>query len=303
LKERPAHAGKGKLVGELVALSNAAAWALTGVVAKGLKREVRPVHLVSAQAWATVLLFLAIALVIGQMDDVFRTPARSAIIFATGAVMNTFGSLAFWVAMSRGTVSTVYPTTQSIFILVSMVSGWLFLDDEFRVGVLGGAALIIGGVVLINWQRGEKPAGDSGSGVVAILLATVTSFLWAGAFVLTAEALADSDPVSATIIRNAVPALLFGAVAVFLPWSRLTRVYRGNWKRMAVGALLFAYGGYSFVLALDNASPGVVAILTNTAPVWAVALAWLVLRERLTRQMVAGLALSVIGIFVVLAFS
>jgi drug/metabolite transporter (DMT)-like permease len=127
--------------------------------------------------------------------------------------------------------------------------------------------------------------------------------MWAGGFVMTAEALRDTDALSATIIRNAVPALLFGALAIVLPSSRLTRVYRANWKRLVVGGLLFAYGAYSFALALEYASPGVVAALINTSPMWAVAMAWLILREQLTRQMVAGLALSVIGIFVVLVFS
>ena len=290
-------------MGEFAALSNAAVWALTGVVAKGMGREVRPVHVVSAQALVTVLLFLAAALALGQLDELLHTPLRSALIFAAGALINTLGSLAFWIAMSRGTVSKVYPTTQSLFILASMVSGWLFLGDDPRIGVVAGAALIISGVVFVNWQRGvQSQAPDRRAGVTAIMLATLTALMWAIGFVLTADALEDSDPLSATIIRNAVPALLFGSIAVFLPWSRLTRVLNANWKRLLGCCLLFAYSGFTFALALDNASPGVVAVLINTSPMWAVALAWLVLKERLTRQMVAGLVLSVIGIFVVLAF-
>lgn len=290
-------------MGEFAALSNAAMWALTGVVSKGLGREVRPVHIVTAQSFAAVILFVLVALVIGQLDDVVRTPIAAIGIFAASSVINTVGSLVFWIAISRGSVSKVYPTTQSIFILASMGAGWIFLDDAPRIGVAGGAALIIFGVVLLNYHRGGfEQAADRRAGMIAILLALTTALLWAGGFVLTAEGLKDAGPLAAVLVRNVVPAVLFGALSIWVPWSRLTRIYKGNWRRLTIAGLLFAYSGFSFTLALDLTSPGVVAVLINTSPMWAVAMAWLILREKLTKQAVAGVALSVVGIFVVLAF-
>jgi drug/metabolite transporter (DMT)-like permease len=290
-------------VGEFAALSNAAIWALTGVVSKGLRREVRPVHIVTAQSFATVFLFVLIAAAIGQADDVARTPLRSVLIFSASSVINTIGSLMFWVAMSRGSVSKVYPTTQSIFILASMGASWAFLNDEPHVAVILGAALIIVGVILLNYQKGGyKQAADRRAGMAAILLALVTSLMWAGGFVLTAKGLEDAGPLAAVLVRNAVPAVLFGALSLFVPWARLTKVLPGNWRRLSVVGVLFAYAGFSFTFALDNASPGVVAALTNTAPMWAMAMALVILRERLSRPAVAGAALSVFGIFIVLAF-
>jgi drug/metabolite transporter (DMT)-like permease len=65
---------------------------------------------------------------------------------------------------------------------------------------------------------------------------------------------------------------------------------------------LFVAGSLTFVLALDNAPPGVVVVLINTSPMWAVVLAMVLLKERLDRYALAGAALSVAGIFVTLAF-
>ena len=289
-------------MGEFAALSNAAVWAMTGVVSKGLGREVRPVHIVTAQSFATVLLFVLVAAVIGQIDDVARTPIASVGIFTASSIINTVGSLVFWVAMSRGSVSKVYPTTQSIFILISMVAGWLFLGDSPKVSVIGGAALIITGVVLVNYRRGiPGEAVARRAGMIAILLAFTTACMWAGGFVLTAKGLEDAGPLAAVLVRNAVPAIVFGTLSIFVPWARLTTVSQGNWRRLTVVGILFAYAGFSFTLALDLAAPGVVAVLINTSPMWAVALAWLILRERLPRQAMAGVALSIVGIFITLA--
>src|SRR5690606_5248547 len=97
-------------LGELAALSNGAVWATTGVVSKRLGREVRPLHIVTAQMWSSLLLLSLAALLIGQFDDIFTTPGGAAAAFIGSSVINTAGSLTFWMALSRGTVSRVYPT-------------------------------------------------------------------------------------------------------------------------------------------------------------------------------------------------
>lgn len=105
-------------MGELAALANAVVWALTGVITKGVGKNVRPTHIVAAQTWIGLVLLLIIGLAVSQIDNLLRIPIDSALILAGGALVNTLGSLVFWVAISRGRVSSVYPTTQSIFILI-----------------------------------------------------------------------------------------------------------------------------------------------------------------------------------------
>jgi drug/metabolite transporter (DMT)-like permease len=291
-------------LGELAALANAVVWALTGVIVKGVGKNVRSSHIVTTQVWIGLVFLLLVSLVIGQIDNLAHLQLRSVLFLAGGALINTAGSLVFWVALGRGTVSSVYPTTQSIFIVVSMVSGWLLLDDSPQVGVIGGAVLIIGGVILLNWRTkvdspGTKDRGD----YVGVLLAAATAFLWAGGFLSTVVGLEETPPVAAATIRNLVPAILFVAVSILLPSTRITRVFRGNGIRLTVGAVLFAFSALTFVLALSEASPGVVVVLINTSPMFAVIFAVVFLRERLSRFAMVGTVLSMAGIFVVLGFS
>ena len=114
--------------------------------------------------------------------------------------------------------------------------------------------------------------------------------------------LQDTPPVLAATIRNFVPAILFIPIAFVIPSSRVSRVFKGNGTRLILGAVLFVGSSLSFVLALDNAPPGVVVVLINTSPMWAVVLAMVLLKERLGRYALAGAVLSVAGIFVTLAF-
>ena len=290
-------------MGELAALANAVVWALTGIVLKGVGKNVRSSHIVTSQTLIGLAFLLVVSLVIGQIDDLAHLQLRSVLFLAGGALINTAGSLVFWLAVSRTTVSSVYPTTQSIFIVVSMVSGWLFLDDSPQVGVIGGAALIIGGVILLNWRDKDDSPGATDRGHYAgILLPAVTAGLWVGGVLATVVGLEETPPVAAAIIRNLVPAILFVAVSILFPSTRITRVFRGNGIRLTVGAVLFAIGALTFVLALAKASPGVVVVLINTSPMFAVILAVVILRERLSRFAIVGTALSMAGIFIVLGF-
>ncbi|NQW19563.1 MAG: DMT family transporter [Chloroflexi bacterium] len=299
-------------MGELAALANAVVWALTGVITKGVGKNVKPTHIVTVQVWIGLLFLLTVGLVIGQLGELVHIQLRSALYLVGGSLMNTSGALVFWLALSRSTVSKVYPTTQSIFISISVLAGWLFLGDTPQAGVIGGAVLIIGGVILLNWQpadksitttdigakRKRKPRGD----YIGIGLGITTSFLWAGGFLSTVIGLEETPPVAAATIRNLVPAILFIGINIAFPSARITRVFKGNGTRLTLGGILFAVSALSFVVALDNAPPGVVVVLINTSPMWAVVFATVLLRERLNRFALGGAALSVAGIFVTLAF-
>ncbi|NQW17445.1 MAG: DMT family transporter [Chloroflexi bacterium] len=290
------------LIGEFAALSNAAIWALTGVITKAIGRDVRPVHIVTAHAWTGVTIFLIAGLATGQIDDLLATGARPTLILAGGALINTAGAFVFWMAITRGSVSRVYPTTQSVFILTTVLTSWVVLGESPGVGVAVGAPLIIGGVVFLNWHtKSEEGASISDGGLTVPLLAVLTSLLWAGAFVTAAEALKDAEPLAGATIRNIVPAVLYLMVAIFVPSSRLSRVPRVAYPRILLSGVLFAYGAFSFVFALDRAPAGVVAVLINTSPMWALGLSFIFLGERLNRFRMFGVVLSIAGIVAVLA--
>ena len=290
-------------MGEIAAIANAVVWALTGVVTKGLGKKVSPIQIVAFQSWIALGLFGLIGLLFSQVDELFRAPLRSVLLLAAGAFINTIGSIIFWMAIARGKVSSVYPTTQSVFILVSMLAAWLLLGDTPRAGVIFGAALIIGGVLLLNRQTADGKFGKrQQNDYIAISLAVATSLLWAGGFITTVVGLEDTRPLPAAMIRILVPSALFLVLSMLVPSTRINRVFKGNEIRLTVSALLFAFSALSFVFALGNASPGVVVLLINTSPMFAVIFAVIALGERLTLHVILGSVCSLLGIFAVLAF-
>ena len=124
------------------------------------------------------------------------------------------------------------------------------------------------------------------------LLATL-SFATAGPLARLAGSAGDVAPVTIAFWRVTIGAALVGLTAVAtgrppavksadLPWLLLCG---------AVLALHFQlYIGSLFATSLDHA-----LVLVNTAPVWAVVLSWLMLREPLPRVKLPGILLAIVG--------
>lgn len=290
-------------VGELAAIINAASWAAVGAITKSMPSRVRPIHVVSSHVWITMVVTSLLLLAIGRSSDVFAMRLDVALIFAGGAIANAFGSFAFWMAISRGQMSRVYPTTQGLFILISLVSSALFFDSPLRLGVLGGAGLILSGVVLMNLRNTGSPdsAGGRRETVIIFGLTVITAICWVIGLLTTTIGLENATPLSATIIRTVVPGIFYIALIFAMPSLKFGSAIAVARGKLLAGGLVFTFAAWTFVFALNNASPGVVAVLINTSPLWAVVFGKFILRETIHRQALVGSLVCVAGIIAVVA--
>ena len=136
-------------------------------------------------------------------------------------------------------------------------------------------------------------------GAVGVLLATGTGLFWAISAVWLRSASEGFDAASVGLVRMAatVPILLLAAGL----WRR-TALRRGHFTRRQVGILALAgtfgigLGSLFFIYALSQIGAGRTSILWATAPLFALPMGALFLRERITRWVVIGTAVAVVGV-------
>jgi drug/metabolite transporter (DMT)-like permease len=118
--------------------------------------------------------------------------------------------------------------------------------------------------------------------------------LWGASFLFMRIGAPEFGPVALTALRVA------GATLFLLPlvlWRGQFAALREHWKPIAIVGL--ANSAVPFVLfsvAALAINAGVASILNATAPLWAAAIAWLWLGDRLSGSRVAGLALGFVGV-------
>ncbi len=293
------------LIGEASALVNAVLWALTGIFIKRAGPGVKTLQIMLAQNWIGAIAVILMAVAAGSIDNAFRMPMWVAGLLAGGAIINAGGQFLFFNALKKGNVGVVYTTTTGLFIVFSLAASALFLDDTVKPLALAGAPAIIIGLYVMNVVGNKGAPGAAASTrketLVALGLGAVTSAVWTIGLLTTARAVRETDIWSASLVRNVVPALLYTPVVFFLPelapWKATKRVQ----FNLAASSIFFVMSFMTFLYSITKISPGLSALLSSTSPVFALAIAAVALKERLTRVAVVGAALSLIGMGVVLA--
>ncbi len=288
-------------VGELAAVSNAALWALVGTIAKSMPAGVRPIHVTSSHAWTTVVILGVILVSLGNLTDLTTMDRGTFFLFVGSGLINSAGSITFWVAISRSQISKVFPTTQGLFILVTLISSTIFFDTSLGIGLIGGAILVLSGVILMNWKRDDASDTnqDLRSTLVLIGMMLATAIFWAIGLLTTVEGLKNTEPIIATIIRNGIPAIVYLTIAIVYPTLGYKKAIAASPAKMLAGGIVFTLASWMFVFAVDNSSPSIVAVLTNTSPLWAVLLGRIFLKEKMGPRAGIGTALCVVGIIAV----
>lgn len=142
----------------------------------------------------------------------------------------------------------------------------------------------------MGWRNGSY---------VGVLLVALGAALWGTDAILRVPLLEMMSP-SAIVLSEHLVLLLYSVPAVVLGWTILRRLGPSEW----VALLVISWGGSAlatllFTTAFVLGNPTVVILLQKTQPLFAIALAHVLLRERLRRAYWPCFAVAVLGAYLI----
>lgn len=294
-------------MGEAAALGSAFLWALSNIL-MGSQSDRMPAIVISALRCVYAALFLsAVAVVLVLAGSVRYPSAVAALGLAGSGVLGLgVGDTLYIRGLGHIGVSRAFPVSMALYPLLTFVLAVAWLDEQVTPAVIAGTVLIIAGVLLVvsdrqAARRDEKtmPPGEAWLGVALVALA---SGLWAFASVWPRSAADGVQPVVAQAIRLPVAAIATAAVVRGVGHSLSPSGYgrRGAWALVATGVLGTGVGSMLFVIAVQDTGAAKTAVLSSTAPLFALPMAAALLSERITARVVVGTAVSIAGIWLVL---
>jgi drug/metabolite transporter (DMT)-like permease len=240
---------------------------------------------------------LLIALVLFPLIGADDLPADKLLVAAGAGAAAIFGLGAFYRAMAMGTMSIVAPIA-ALGVVIPVAVG-LAKGEEPGVVSLIGLVLGIVGVVVLSYEEGQAPEQASVARR-SILLALVAAVGF-GVFFTALDSVATDRP------GWAITAARLGGVAVILTALLATRTsLRGVGGSMPT---LFAIGAFDitantlFAIAATKGLLPVVAVGGSMYPVFTIALAHMVLGERLAFAQRVGVAMALVGVLLIAAGS
>jgi drug/metabolite transporter (DMT)-like permease len=180
---------------------------------------------------------------------------------------------------------------------------FLFLDESFRGWQVAGFALVMGGILLVNFKAHRRSV-DTDHIRRGVLYGIGAVFLMAVGIVMVKEILETRSFIWTTQLR------LTGGLAGMLIYmvvrgsaSRVRQSFHRQlpWKTIIVASLLSSYLSMMMWLAGYKLIPASVAsVLNESANAWIVFLAWLMLGESIGARKLAGLALTSLGVIIMM---
>ncbi len=216
-----------------------------------------------------------VVLAAGQIDDIAWDEVWPFI--ALGALVPGITQLMWTYAVRDIGVSRAMVIVGAI-PLASSVGAIIFLDEPFRTAIIVGTLLIVGGAMLLAYER-TRPAGYRAAGA-----------LWAAS---TVGLFAVRDNIARWVALDAelsgigaAAGLMTGAIAAMIVYVVVSRRGKKPLRQIRRSAGPFVVGGVFFggayltlMEAIDRGELTIVTPLVGTFVIWTVALAMIFLRE------------------------
>lgn len=124
--------------------------------------------------------------------------------------------------------------------------------------------------------------------------------LWGASYLFIRLSIDEFGPVLIAELRLLIAAILIGVFLFLHPARRTHLIIKGReWGRlMVVGIFNSALPFCLIAFAMGSLTAGMGAILNSTAPIWGSLVAYVWLREKLSKWQMLGLLLGVLGVFV-----
>jgi uncharacterized membrane protein len=267
-----------------ISLASAASWGVSDFLG-GLQSRRLSVLAVLAVSQPAGLLLIALLILFFGADPV--SAEKLAIAFIAGAAALA-GLAAFYAAMAMGTVSVVAPIA-SLGVIVPVAFG-LAQGEEPGTIQLVGLIVAVAGVVILSYEEHPEHAAVARRSIVLAILAG----LGFGVFFTGIDA-ASPDRPGWAIFAVRVGGVSAVALALLISRPRLDGVMAAIPVLVAIGMFDIVANALFAVASTKGILP-VVAVGGSMYPAFTIALAHLVLGERLATIQWGGVALALVGV-------
>jgi drug/metabolite transporter (DMT)-like permease len=284
-------------IGALCALGSAVSWSVTSLMVRTLAPGIGTFTINAARTTLTAGIIVGWTLLGGGLERLLTLSATSLALLAVSIVLAVaVGDTIFFESTQRLGLGRAMTISMSYPVVAASLAAWL-LGEPLTLPLVLGGLLTLGGLGLIVAARVEPPGEPRAwRGVVE---ASAAALAWGVSVVALRVPLDEIDPISAQAIR-----LPLGAALLWVTpwaWRGVPQLVRGGWRLVVQLIFLAAVTTASAVLysaSVKYAGVAVAAVLSATAPLFAVPLGVLVLGERLPALALVGTGIAIAGIVV-----
>ncbi len=290
------------IVGSLIGLLGAALYGLSVVVYRSQANEIRPVA-VSAIKMFVAWPFIGILVLMTVGLDTLVVPFAGVVVLGLSVILGAvIGDTLYLASQERIGVSYAFPIAMSFPIITYFMTTFILLEPIVLTRLIGAIIAVVGVIAISNQQnRSDGDGTVTHYDRLGIGLAVMTAILYATGTVLLQVGIEGVDPIGGSFIRVTVGSLSFiPMLAVARYQGMRTPSKRATKYVIVAGFFGMAIGSVLYVIAVASVGAAIMSVLSSTAPLFAVPVSIIFLKEKLTPVAGVGIILTTLGVLLVI---
>lgn len=284
-----------QVIGILAALGSAASWAIGAILFKPLSHSLHPVAMTIAKGLISSAL-LGLALVSIGYDAIDLTTLS--LLIASGVLGIALGDTFFFAALQNLSAYVVV-----IFFMLGQVLtavlAVLILGEHINEMEAIGILITIAGITLVLWGQSSNEEYHA-SRLIGMVYGMLSMLCMAGSTLIAKQALYTTPTIQATFIRMLAGLL---GVLLFRAMSQQKIDVIEQFKNVKFSTqflcavLVVTFGGFWLsMVGIKYLDVAIANTINSTEPLFALPLAVIFLKERVTVVMVTGSLIAIAGI-------
>lgn len=272
-------------------------WAAISILVQSLSGVLRPVSITAIRSTVGGVIILAAALLAGHAPEILRMPLWAVLALWTSILLSMgFGDTVFFASMDHLGVTRALILSLANPLFTTIV-GMGLLGEGVTVPRIAGILLIVGGLALIIFGKGEGEGRGHGDMRRGLRLVFLAAGAWAVSAIIMKPPLQAISATAAAAVR--IP---MAGLAIWLtPWTRgtvreLAKTSRTErWHLIAI-CVLSAAGSLLFTTGIKYGGVAVGNVLASTSPLFTLPFEVLVFRQRPSAWTIFGAVITVGGV-------
>jgi drug/metabolite transporter (DMT)-like permease len=273
------------LIAAVFALSAAFAWG-AGDFTNGITaRRIGPFHTVLLSFIFGVTTLVVLAFAVGE-----KTPPTADLVWgAVAGLLGTAGLLFLLRGFESGRMSIVAPVSAVLTAAIPVIIS-AFTEGLPRELQIFGFVLALASIWLLSLreEHGDRPAG---------LGMAMLAGLGFGCFFAALNQIGDGAVFWPLVAGRSVSFFLLILIVLFS--RRNLFPASPPWGLLALGGVLDVVGNYFFLLAVQTGRLDIASVLASLYPAITTILAWIIVKERMTRIQTFGVVVAVLSIVLI----
>jgi len=288
-------------IGVALSILTAVSWSLAAVLYKvGLKEEDSDVIVANGIRAFSALLFIFLATIfLGNLNEINKlTTWLLFLIVANVSVGILLGDCLFFIALRDAGVAIGYPVAYTYSLFVSIFA-YFFLQEAVNIWTFISAILVIFGIFLLFFKAEKSESKHMVKGLVAAIL---TAMCWGISIPILKILLLNIEPFFLNLVRLIVLNLIVWLLILSKKGKRrkIRSLGRSGLIALLTGGIFgIGLGAILFLFSINLIGAAKSTIITSSSPLFSTVLGVTVLKEKLDKLRILGIATIILGIYII----